>query len=188
MERLRILLIVLAVAACKPPPTDADMRRDMPSVAPSFASTPIESPPSEGALWAESSTPDRLIYGQPGQPIQLSLMCTGTDLEITRYAPADEGAGALMALVGNGHIGRFEVDASLVRGRLVWQGSQDAMSDVWDPLTGPRQLIATVPGGGKVTLNPSALPMELIGKCRGEPLEQEELEAIAAELESESAQ
>ena len=142
-----------------------------------MASKPIDSPPSEGALWAESE-PGRIIYGQPGQPIQLALACEADQLTITRFAPADDGAGALLALVGNGDIGRLEVDPVEVRGQSVWQGQAAATSEVWDPLTGPRQLIATVPGGGMVTMNPSLLPMILVAECRGEPIPEEELPLV----------
>ena len=165
-----LLPILLALGACKPPPTDADMRRDIPSVAPTFASDPIASPPSEGALWAESRAPGRIIYGQPGEQVQVALACNDETIEVTRFADADEGAEALLAMVGNGHIGRLEVAAvELASGRF-WQGSAPATSDVWEPLTGARQLTLTVPGAGMVTINPSVLPLMLVSMCRGEAI------------------
>jgi hypothetical protein len=168
---------VLLVTACKPPPTDADMNRDMPQAAPTFASAPLPSPETEGAMWARASNQSggqngpRLIYGIPGSPALIALECTGDEgelaaLQITRLSPADEGAGALLALVGNGHIGRIEVAQTEVTGRPVWQGSAPAANIVWEPLAGPRQLTVTVPGAGMVTMNPSALPAQLIESCR----------------------
>ncbi len=165
------------LAACKPPPTDADLARDMPAAAPSFASDPLPSPETEGAVWALSPQAERrIIYGVPGEPALIALECiedTGElpSLQITRLSPADEGAGALLALVGNGHIGRIAVDARDVGGRDFWQGDLQAAATQWEPLTGPRQLTVTVPGAGMVTVNPSTIPGELIEACRtGEPL------------------
>jgi hypothetical protein len=71
-----------------------------------------------------------------------------------------------MALIGNGHIGRIAVDQVEIGGRSVWQGEASAALTAWEPLAGPRQLTATVPGAGMVTLNPSALPRDLIEDCR----------------------
>ena len=168
-----LVVSILALAACKPPPTDADMARDMPEAAPTFASDPLPSPETEGAMWAPSQQDEaRLIYGIPGEPALVALECLDADstaptLQITRLSPADEDAGALLALVGNGHIGRMEVDAEEVNGRIVWRGELLASDTAWEPLTGPRQLTLTVPGAGMVTLNPSEVPAAFVGQCRG---------------------
>ena len=82
-------------------------------------------------------------------------------------SPADEGAGALMAFVGNGHIGRLEVYSVDIGGRFVWQGETLAADSALEPLAGPRQLTATIPGAGMVTLNPSPLPLAFLDDCRG---------------------
>lgn len=169
---LALILLTCALAACKPPPTDADLSRAIPEAAPTFASDPLPSPETEGAIWAHSVQDEgRIIYGTPGNPALLALECVADEgelpaLHIIRLSPADEGAGALLALVGNGHIGRVEVDAEEFGGRSVWQGSAPAVQTLWEPLAGPRQLTATVPGAGMVTLNPSHLPGELIEACR----------------------
>lgn len=174
--RTLALLPILALAACKPPPTDADMLRDMPETAPTFASDPLPSPDTNGAVWAVSQRTDgRLIYGVPSAPALMALECGGPStptLRITRSSPADEGAGAMLALVGNGHIGRLAVDAAMVDGRYVWVGEEPASSLAWEPLAGVRELIATVPGAGTVELHPSHLPGALIEACRaGEPFD-----------------
>ena len=44
-----------AVAACKPPPTEADMARQLPEDEPKPASAPLSSPDSEGAVWKVSA-------------------------------------------------------------------------------------------------------------------------------------
>lgn len=167
------VVALLSLAACKPPPTDADMARDMPADEPTYASDPLPSPDTEGAIWAESAETERIIYGVPGQPALMALSCNrdGSEpaLRITRMSPADAGGGAMLALIGNGAIGRMEVDATEVSGRSIWQGEQAAADDVWEPLAGPRQVTVTVPGAGMVTLNPSELPWEMLLGCRGVP-------------------
>lgn len=138
-----------------------------------FASAPLPSPDTTGAVWAVSqNAEERLIYGVPSEPALMALECTNRSIRITRNSPADEGAGAMLALVGNGHIGRLPVDATMVNGRSFWVGSEPAMSDVWEPLAGSRELIATVPGAGTVELHPSPLPRALIEACMaGEPFD-----------------
>lgn len=167
---LSLAPVIALTAACKPPPTDADMLRDVPEAAMRFASDPLPSPDTTGAMWAMSArTERRIIYGVPSAPALLALDCELSGepaLQITRLSPADEGAGAMLALVGNGHIGRIKVDATKVGGPLFWVGSAPAQEEVWEPLTGPRESFATVPGGGTVAINPSALPGEMIAACR----------------------
>lgn len=171
---------MLFFSACKPPPTDVDLRGGAPTSEPTYASSPLPSPDTEGAVWKVSPlSENRLLYGKPGAPALMALECLDAKtapeplMEISRLSPADEGAGALLALVGNGHIGRISVDAN-VNDRPGWHGTVEASDTVWEPLAGPRQLTATVPGAGMVVLNPSPLPGELIDACRtGEPLPNE---------------
>ena len=170
--RALVLTGILALAACKPPPTDADILRDMPEAEPTFASEPMPSPDTEGAMWVPSPLDEaRIIYGIPGQPALVALECLRDEspvarLRITRLAAADEGAGALLAMVGNGHIGRVAVDATEVGGRNVWRGEALASDLVWEPLGGPRALTLTVPGAGMVEINPSTLPGRFVEACR----------------------
>lgn len=165
----------LALPGCKPPPTDAAMARAANLPAAPGPSEPIASPDVTGAVWAASGGAMRLVYGVPGQPVLLALECEaagtpGASLTITRHAEADRGAGALLALIGNGWIGRFPVDATKVRGRYVWQGKVPATRREWDALKPQREASVTVPGAGLVRLNPSPLPMELVETCRGAPV------------------
>ena len=136
-----------------------------------YASDPLPSPDTQGAVWAVSpQDKDRLIYGVPGAPALVALTCLGDSvaprLRIARLSPADEGAGALMALVGNGHIGRIAVDALEVNGRRVWQGEALAIDTAFEPLAGPRSLTVTVPGAGMVTVNESEAAMQFLENCR----------------------
>lgn len=170
--RSLLLMTVMALAACKPPPTDADIARDMPEEEPTFASDPLPSPETEGAVWARSvQSRGRIVYGIPGQPALVTLDCIDAEedkpqLRITRLAPADENASALLALVGNGHIGRIPVEQRMVNGRSAWQGEAIADDIVWEPLAGPRSLGVTVPGAGRVEINPGELAGEFIEACR----------------------
>ena len=183
--------VCAVVAGCKPPPTDAGMDRDLPVTAPTFASDPLPSPETEEALWVRTSD-HRIVYGIPGEPALMALECLTKDkvennrVSITRISAADEGAGALMALIGNNQIGRIEVDATEISGRLLWHGDVAADDATLEPLIGEEEVTATVPGGGMVTLNPSALPTELLAVCRGiarlvEPEPEPESEPEASE-------
>lgn len=166
------LALAGGLAACKPPPTDSAVARvslDAPVKGPS---EPIASPDVTGAVWAETANPQRLVYGKPGEPVLLALECLapGTAdamLRITRHAPADEGAAALLALIGNGWIGRFPVDATIVAGQSLWQGDVPAAARQWQALKPEREATVTVPGAGLLKLNPSPLPLTLVEGCRG---------------------
>ncbi|WP_027443604.1 hypothetical protein [Erythrobacter cryptus] len=166
--------LTLLPGACKPPPSDAAAVR-VPlagSAAGRAPSAPLASPDTTGALWAETANRLRLVYGRPGEAVLLALECQGpaspaARLVITRMAPADAGAGALLALVGKEAIARIPVDATLIGGRRVWQGAAPALDKGWDALKGLDEASATVPGAGKVQLNPSPLPFALVEQCRG---------------------
>ena len=162
----------LALPACKPPPTDAAIARAVILPDAPGPSTPLTSPDTTDAIWAESATPLRLVYGVPGQPVLLAIACLNPGaadarIRITRHAPADSGAGALLALIGNGRIGRFAVDATPHGNRLLWQGDVSALAPGWDAFDGEREATVTVPGAGLVRLNPSPLPSTLVEACRG---------------------
>lgn len=165
-------LLSLALASCKPPPTDDEVNRAQVEQAATGPSEPIDSPNTENAIWANGIREGRIIYGEPGEAPLMSIECVRTEsapqLLITRHAAADEGAQAFMALIGNGHVARVPVDATLVDGQSVWQGTFDPRDPKIEVLTGRRSLTATVPGAGIVRLNSSARPMALVEACRAE--------------------
>jgi len=167
-----VVLAALAVPACKPPPTDAATARAATLADVGGPSAPLPSPLTKGAIWAQSATPLRLVYGIPGQPVLLAIECldpqaADAQLRITRHAPADPGAGALLALIGNGRIGRFPVTATPHGDKLFWQGDVPALAPGWDAFKGEREATVTVPGAGLMRLNPSPLPLALVEACRG---------------------
>lgn len=173
------LMALLAVVptGCKPPPTDSDTARAATIVNLQAPSAPQPSPDTAGAVWRVSERQEgRIVYGRPGEPALLALECLTGDagnasatIRFARYAPADRGAGALLALIGNGAIGRLEVDALREGQRQFWQAEAPADHPGWEPLNGPREATATVPGAGLVRLNPSPLPMEFLAGCRSSP-------------------
>ena len=171
-----LLLSGLALAGtltgCKPPPTDAAVAPAMLTPSAAGPSTPLPSPDITGAVWATAGQPLRLVYGVPAQPVVLALECRGAgspdaSITITRHAPADSGAGALLAVIGNGAIGRIEVDATTIGQRILWQGERPAADKAWEPLAGPREITVTVPGAGLVRINPGEQAWELLTECRG---------------------
>jgi len=170
---LAALALAGLAAGCKPPPTDSDTARAATIVSLQAPSAPQPSPDTTNAVWRVSEKQEgRLVYGIPGEPALLALECLASTQEapatirIARYAPADRGAGALLALIGNGAIGRLEVDALREGKRQFWHGQAPAQDIAWEPLNGPREITATVPGAGLVRLNPSALPMAFLAQCR----------------------
>lgn len=161
-----------ALAGCKPPPTDSAAARVSLLASEEGPSAPVASPDTAAAVWAATANPLRLVYGIPGQPVLLALECRdpatlSAALTITRHAPADPGASALLALIGNGFIGRFPVEATSRKDQRVWEGEAPALTPEWDALKPEREATVTVPGAGLVKLNPSPLPMALVTACRG---------------------
>lgn len=175
--RYALLLAVAGAAllvSCKPPPTDEAAARGALAEAPDAPSEPIDSPDTTAAFWAPSSTPGRLLYGNPGERPLLALGClegsgnTPGSIRFTRMAPADEGAGAFMAIVGNFHIIRMPVDAVEVGQSFVWQGEIAADDPDLEALTGRRPFTLTIPGAGMLTIEPDDQPRNLIAQCRGQ--------------------
>ena len=164
-------LALAGLAGCKPPPTDSAAARVSLLAPAEGPSAPIASPDVTGAVWASTANPLRLVYGVRGQPVLLALECLDPKgpearLTITRHAPADPGASAILALIGNGQIARVPVDAASLKGQRVWQGEAPALTPEWDALKPEREATVTVPGAGLLKLNPSPLPMALVEACR----------------------
>ncbi len=176
-QLLALLISPLLVAGCKPPAADDYVERVNFAQAKGAASAPLPSPDVTDAVWAEGARPDRIIYGIPGKAPLLALDCAqakgdsapeARHIRITRFAPADAGAKALLALIGNGHISRLKIDATWNGRAWLWQGTYPASSLQLEVLTGPHAVTATLPGAGKLDLGPSPLPARLIDSCRAD--------------------
>lgn len=168
MLRHACYLSILSLAACKPPASEDYATRPAATDERTSPSVPVDSPDTEGAAWATSETSGRLLYGKPGHSPLLSLACEEGTLVYTRYVAADPDAKAVLALIGNGHVERFWIDAERDGDRWLWRGRLAADDQRLEVLTGPRQVEATVPGAGSVTLNPSRTPGEFIANCAAE--------------------
>ena len=172
MPRSLTLFPLILLAACKPPASDEYVERSRIVGDDAGPSAPIDSPDTEGAIWAPSGKPDRLLYGKPGERPLLALECQKEQgiplVGYSRFVAADAHAKAILALIGNGHVSRLKIDAVEQNGAWVWKGAVAAEDAALDVLTGTRQVEATVPGAGSVILNPSALPGELIENCRAQ--------------------
>ncbi len=176
MRRTLALLPLAILAACKPPASDDYVERariDEPAVGPS---EPIDSPDTENAIWAPAQEGARLLYGVPGEHPLFAIECVSDGSEpmlgYTRFAQADAEAKAILALIGNGHVSRLKIDAAQVGDAWRWEGAVEVNDRRLDVLTGRREIEATVPGAGSLILNASALPGELVERCRNltEPL------------------
>jgi hypothetical protein len=169
MKRV-VALVFVALAACRPPASDRYVQRielggdtDRPRVE-------AVSPDVEGAIWASSGGPDRIVFGQPGKPPYLALACTGAGpnraVEVTRFAETDPHAKGMMALIGNGHVERLKIDAKWNGRGWLWQGRYRPADTRLDALTGVRKLELTIPGAGTLKLEGDPRPGELIELCR----------------------
>lgn len=169
MKRAAALLLC-ALAACRPPASDGYVQRielggqnGGPHVEPT-------SPQVEGAIWASSGGPQRIVFGKPGEPPFLSLACIGSGadrlVEVTRFARTDPKAKGMMALVGNGHVARLMVDAEWNGRGWLWRGRYTPADPRLDALTGTRKLELTIPGAGTLVLEGSNEPGQLIELCR----------------------
>ncbi|MFN2101253.1 hypothetical protein [Altererythrobacter sp. MF3-039] len=169
--RFPILALAITLAGCQPPAAENYVDRKPASDQKSAqASAPLPSPDAQGAVWAEAASAQRLLYGKPGEQPLFALACIEADggehVQFTRYAPADEGAKAFMALIGNGHVARLKVDATEMGEATLWQGSTPVGNDRLEVLTGRNAVEATIPGAGTLRLNASNAPARLIDACR----------------------
>lgn len=176
MRRASPLVLLAVLAACKPPASDDYVERTRIDTPVEGPAEPIDSPDTEGAIWAPAAEGARLLYGKPGERPLFAVECLSDGSEpmlgYTRFARADADAQAVLALIGNGHVARLKIDAVQIGDVWRWEGAIEAADQRLDVLTGNREVEATVPGAGSVILNPSALPGELVERCRalGEPL------------------
>lgn len=170
MRRAPALLPILVLAACKPPAADDYVERTRIGGEVQGPSEPIDSPDTQGAVWAPADKAGRLLYGKPGERPLFAIECVGQGavpmLAYTRFAKADPHAKAVLALIGNSHVTRLPIDAAQINDVWRWEGAAPVTDPRWDVLTGTREVEATVPGAGSVILNPSALPGELVEECR----------------------
>ena len=123
----------------------------------------------DGATWQPAGA--TLVFGLPGQHPLLSLSCEhdragAASLRLVRTTRAENGAKALLALIGNGRIARLPLDAIQPGETGQWQGLLPAADPRLDVLRGSHEIEATLPGGGTLKLTGSGEPGRLLDACR----------------------
>jgi hypothetical protein len=144
---------------------------------------PLLSPDTEGAKWTVAANGQSIDFGRAGANPWMTLSCdlreAPATISVVRHAEARPGQKALFPVIGNGTISRFKVDAALHDGEWRWEGELPASDPQFDVFTGPRELEATLPGGGTLLIDGSRIPGEFVNWCRagGRVLRAEEAEA-----------
>lgn len=182
------LLALLLLAACKGEQEPVQAQRFSLAAARHVPETPIPSPDTAGASWSVTKDAQAIDFGRPGADPLLTLACdlrkTPAQLRIVRHVAARPGEKALLPVIGNGTVSRFKVDATLTAGEWRWEGTLPANDPSLDVFTGPRELEATLPGGGTLLIAGSRLPGEFVNWCRAggriQRVEAAEADAAAA--------
>jgi len=149
---------------------------------------PALSPDTKGARWSVTGNAQAIAFGREGAEPWLTLACDvrgePASLTIIRHTPARPGEKAMFPVLGNGTISRFKVDAALADGEWRWEGRLAASDPQLDVFTGPRELEATLPGGGTLLIGGSRIPGEFVNWCRAggrlQRVEAAEADAAAA--------
>jgi hypothetical protein len=164
-------LACAALAACGDEP-EAPMQAQRVSFdeARARVAEPLPSPDTRAATWSVSGDRRAIDFGPPGGAPLLTLACnlreTPATLTLVRHVPSRPGQKALLPVIGNGTISRFKVDAALSEGEWRWEGRFPATDPQLDVFTGPRELEATLPGGGTLQIAGSRIPGEFVNWCR----------------------
>ena len=174
MEPVKAPLLTLAslllLAACKGEQEPVQAQRFSLDAARHVPEAPIASPDTKDAAWSVTRDAQAIDFARPGAAPLLSLACdlrkTPAQLRIVRHVVARPGEKALLPVIGNGTISRFKVDATLAAGEWRWEGALPANDPSLDVFTGPRELEATLPGGGTLLIPGSRIPGEFINWCR----------------------
>ena len=149
---------------------------------------PLLSPDTAGARWTVTRDDQAISFGREGAEPWLTLFCdlrqAPATIAVIRHVEGRPGQKALFPVIGNGTISRFKVDAALHEGEWRWEGVLPASDPQFDVFTGPRELEATLPGGGTLLIEGSRIPGEFVNWCRAGGRLQRAEEAEAAEAEA----
>ena len=164
------LLALLLLAACQREQEPVQAQRFSLDAARHVPTEPLSSPDTAGAAWTVTKDAQAIDFVRPGAAPLLTLACdlrkTPAQLRIVRHVVARPGEKALLPVIGNGTISRFKVDATLAGGEWRWEGALAASDPSLDVFTGPRELEATLPGGGSLLIGGSRIPGEFVNWCR----------------------
>jgi len=174
--RYLVLCAALAAAACgqRTPQRDRQVPIRLP-LAVASAATPSAIPtrPPGPYVWTTPASGRALFYGPANAPVLLAIGCEGwaehaARFVIVRFARADRGAEALLAIQGSKGILRLPVSARKVgKAGYVWRGELDAADPRAEVLLG-NGLKATVPGGGMLQLPPLGAAGAVVTQCAAE--------------------
>lgn len=165
------MLLAGAASACdRPADAPEQAQRISLEAARRMPAEPLPSPTTDGARWTVGANGQAIDFGAAGQAPWLTLACdvrqAPATLTIVRHVRARPGLKALFPVIGNGTISRFPVDAVLHDGEWRWEGKLPAADPLLDVFTGPRDLTATLPGGGMLEIEGSRIPGEFVNWCR----------------------
>lgn len=129
------------------------------------------SPDVTNAVWASLDNASSLRFGKPGEAPLFSLTCeqaqaSGPFIHIVRYAPADPGAKALLALLGARMNARLAAETHSQGGAWRWESRTPAIDPQLDVFLDGGAVEATLPGGGTLKLAASAEPARVVNACR----------------------
>jgi len=166
-----LLLVLTLLAACGDG-GDAPLQPQRISLEDARAKVaePLVSPETENAGWAVTGNAQAIDFGLPGDAPWLTLACdlrsAPATITVIRHVETRPGQKALFPVIGNGTISRFKVDAALHEGEWRWEGALPASDPLFDVFTGPRDIEATMPGGGMLKIAGSRIPGEFVNWCR----------------------
>lgn len=155
------VLVLLALASCGQRGDEAAQRITLEEVAYGPAAMQ-SSPDTNGAAWQGAGGGPAIRFGKPGAPPLLTMACAQGHIRITRHAPADPGAKALLALIGNSRIARIHSDAKDGE----WFSALPADDPALAVFSGTGAIEATWPGAGTLNLAASPLASALVARCR----------------------
>lgn len=168
--RLLLCLLPLALAACDRAPAPAVQRVELTEAHTVLPPVLQQSPDTTRSTWTVAANGQAVHFGNPGAPPLISLACRPAEsppqLSVIRHAPALPGQGALFPVIGNGMRSRFLVDATLADGEWRWEARLAASDPMLDVFTGPREMLATLPGAGTLEVGASRIPGDFVRWCR----------------------
>ncbi len=167
-------LLPLTLSACSP--SGGDPAQQSPDNAIRIAlpsePAPLELAPQQpaGAEWSAAGN-GSVNFGLPGQLPLLSISCTlsaegKSRIAYVRRTRAAEGAKALLAIEGNGHVARVAMDVVRAGDPGEWRGAIDAALETSGAIKGGASMTATLPGGGALKMPPSPDAGRLLDACR----------------------
>ncbi len=171
MHRL-IPILIFTLTACSSGDDVQSPENSKRLVIPSDPAPMREAPKQpDGAVWTLRGD-GSVAFGVPEQGPLLTIACErrGTldaRLVFQRFTRAEEGAKALFAIEGNGHVARLPLDVVRAGEPGEWRGSASAFDEAVKAIKSGYGVTATLPGGGTLRWSGTALPGKLLENCRG---------------------